>query len=275
MASSRAIFLGWWRPQDQSRSGYRYVLQLAIVFALYFGAGKLGLAIPFTSSNVSPIWPAAGIAVAAVLIWGIQVAPAIAFAAFLVNFLTPIPTSASVAIGLGNASSAVVAGYLLRRSDFQTSLPRLRDVLKLVTVAAVLTTTVAASVGVTALTLAHTKAWSGYGSAWRIWWLGDAMGVLVVAPLLLTGRGLVSVYRGWRLLEACFLLIAILVTSAAIFGGAAVRDDVLAFVVFPFVIWAALRFRVAGAAGGTCPPPRAGAGSERSAWPATGARTAA
>jgi len=40
----------------------------------------------------------------------------------------------------------------------------------------------------------------------------------------------------------------ILVSSAAIFGGAAVRDDVLAFVVFPFVIWAALRFRVAGAA---------------------------
>ena len=62
-----------------------------LVFALYFGAGKLGLAVPFTSSNVSPIWPAAGIAVAAVLIWGIQVAPAIAFAAFLVNFLNPDP----------------------------------------------------------------------------------------------------------------------------------------------------------------------------------------
>lgn len=147
-----------------------------------------------------------------------------------------------------NVSSAVVAGYLLRRSDFQTSLPRLRDVLKLVTVAAVLTTTLAAFVGVTALTLAHTKVWSGYGSAWRIWWLGDAMGVLVVAPLILTSQDLLRVCRGWRLLEGCFLLIATLVTSAATFGGAAVRDDVLAFVVFPFVIWAALRFRVAGAA---------------------------
>jgi PAS domain S-box-containing protein len=249
MASSRVFFLDWWKPQDRARLRYQYVWQLAIVFALYFGAGKLGLAIPFTSSNVSPIWLAAGIAVGTVLIWGIQIAPAIAFAAFLVNFFTPIPTSASVAIGLGNASSAVVAGYLLRRSsDFQTSLPRLRDVLKLVTVAAVLTTTIAATVGVSALTVAHTQAWYGYGSAWRIWWLGDAMGVLVVAPLLLTGRDLISVYRGWRLVEACFLLIAILVSSAAIFGGAAVRDDVLAFVVFPFVIWAALRFRVAGAA---------------------------
>ena len=73
MAFSRVFFLDWWRPQNQPRLGYRYVLQLAVVFALYFGAGELGLAVPFTSSNVSPIWPAAGIAVAAVLIWGIQI----------------------------------------------------------------------------------------------------------------------------------------------------------------------------------------------------------
>ena len=250
MSSSRVLLRDWWRPRDQSRSDYRYVLQLAFVFALYFGAGKLGLAVPFTSSNVSPIWPAAGVAVAAVLIWGIQIAPAIAFAAFLVNFLTPVPTFASIAIGLGNASSAVIAGYLLKHfADFETSLPRLKDVLRLVVVAAVLATAVAASVGVTALTLVDAKAWTGYGSAWRIWWLGDAMGVLVVAPLLLTGRDLLHIRRGWRVLEACLLSIAILVTSAAIFSPwTTVRDDVLAFVVFPFIIWAALRFRVAGAA---------------------------
>ena len=250
MSSSRVLLRDWWRPKDQSRSDYRYVLQLAFVFALYFGAGKLGLAVPFTSSNVSPIWPAAGVAVAAVLIWGIQIAPAIAFAAFLVNFLTPVPTFASIAIGLGNASSAVIAGYLLKHfADFETSLARLKDVLRLVVVAAVLATAVAASVGVTALTLVDAKAWTGYGSAWRIWWLGDAMGVLVVAPLLLTGRDLLHIRRGWRVLEACLLSIAILVTSAAIFSPwTTVRDDVLAFVVFPFIIWAALRFRVAGAA---------------------------
>ena len=250
MAFSRVFFVDWWKPQDQPYSRLGYVLQLAVVFALYFGAGELGLAVPFTSANVSPVWPAAGVAVAAVLIWGIQIAPAIAFAAFLVNFLSPIPTSASVAIGLGNASSAVLAGYLLTRfSGFQISLPRLRDVLRFVMLAVVLTTTIAPSVGVTALTLAHAKVWSGYGSAWRIWWLGDAMGVLIVAPLLLTGQDLLRVCRGWRVLEVCLLSIAILVTSAAIFGPwAAVRDDVLAFVVFPFVIWAAIRFRVAGAA---------------------------
>ena len=237
-------------PQGKGRLGYPYLLQLAIVFAVYFGAGRLGLAIPFTSSNVSPIWPAAGIAVAAVLTWGIQMAPAIAVAAFLINFLTPIPTAASVAIGMGNALSAVVAGYILgRSSNFQASLPRLGDVLRLVTVAAVLATAVAASVGVTALTFTDVKAWSGYGSAWRVWWLGDAMGVLVVAPLLLTGRELLQIRRGWRALEFVFVSAATLSLSIAIFGRqAVVRDDVLAFIVFPFVVWAALRFRLPGAA---------------------------
>ena len=81
MASSGSLAAVRETPGDRTRLDYRYVLQLAIVFALYFGAGELGLAMPFTSSNVSPIWLAAGIAVAAVLIWGIGVAPAIALAA--------------------------------------------------------------------------------------------------------------------------------------------------------------------------------------------------
>jgi PAS domain S-box-containing protein len=251
MAPSQVLSIDSSRPLDQPYSGYRYVLRLALVFALYYGAGKVGLAVPFTSFNVSPVWPAAGVAVSAVLIWGIGIAPAIALAAFLVNFLSSIPAPMALGIGLGNASSAVLAGYLLKRfSDFQLSLPRLRDVLRFVMLAVVLATTVAAFVGVTSLTIGHIKAWSSYSSAWRIWWLGDAMGVLVVAPLLLTGQELLRVCRGWRALEAGLLLVAILATAAAIFGPwAGVRDDVLAFVVFPYVIWAAIRFRVAGAAG--------------------------
>src|SRR6266478_1187232 len=59
-ASSRIVFLDWWKPKEQPYSSYRYVLKLALVFALYIGAGKLGLAVPFTSSNISPVWPAAG-----------------------------------------------------------------------------------------------------------------------------------------------------------------------------------------------------------------------
>jgi len=227
-----------------------YFLQAALVFALYFGAGRVGLAVPYTSSNVSPVWPAAGIGVAAVLTFGARIFPAIAAAAFLVNVLSPIPTPAAIGIGIGNSCGAVLAGYLLQcYSKFQTSLPRLKDVWLLVAFGAVSSATIAASVGVTSLTIAHTKAWSGFNTAWRVWWLGDAMGVVIVAPLLLAGKDLLRRCRGWRALEYCLLSITVLGVSAAIFGPwAAVQDDVLAFVVFPLVIWAAIRYRVGGAA---------------------------
>jgi signal transduction histidine kinase len=230
--------------------GDRYALKLVLVFAMYFSAGRVGLSVPFTSSNISPIWPASGIAVAAVLLWGFQIVPAITLAAFFANFMSPIPALAAAGIAIGNTASAVLAGYLLRRRiHFQISLTRLRDVLEFALLGALLATTIAPSVGVTTLTLVHTHASYGYGPAWRIWWLGDAMGVLVVAPLLLTSRELLQVCRGWRGLEFGLVSVAVLSTSFAVFGPwDALQDDVLAFVVFPFVMWAAIRFRVAGAA---------------------------
>jgi PAS domain S-box-containing protein len=241
---------GLWKPENRRPPGISYPLQLALVFFLYFAAGRVGLAVPFTSANVSPVWPAAGVGMALVLIWGIRVAPAVAVAAFLVNFFSPIPTLATVGIGLGNASSAVVGAYLLRHlAGFNTPLARLRDVTRLIVFGALLAATVAAFVGVSALTLTHTRAWYGYASAWRIWWLGDAMGVLVIAPLILNGRDLLRFCRGWRLAEICLISFAVLVASSVIFGRrSGVEDDVLAFVVFPFVVWAAIRFRLAGGA---------------------------
>jgi PAS domain S-box-containing protein len=236
-------------PKPYSRSDFSYPIQLAFAFLLYFAAGRLGLAVPFTSANVSPVWPAAGVGIGLVLIWGMRVAPAIAAAAFLVNFFSPIPTLAALIIGIGNAASAVTAAYLLRRlSAFRAPLSRLRDVLWLIVFGAMLATTLSAFIGVSALTLTHTRAWSGYASAWRVWWLGDAMGVLVVAPLVLNFRDLVRICRGWRLAEICLVCLAVLVASAVIFGPwEVVRDDVLALVVFPFVVGGAIRFGVAGA----------------------------
>lgn len=226
-----------------------YAVQLLVVFVLYFAAGRLGLAVPFTSANVSPVWPAAGVGIALVILWGIRVAPAIALAAFLVNFFSPISSRAALIIGIGNACSAIVAVYLLRRvRDFETPLSRFRDVACLVICAALIATTVSACIGVSALAITHTRAWSGFGSAWKIWWLGDAMGVLVMAPLILNSSELLRKSRGWRALEICIISLAVLVASAVVFGPRpAVRDDVLALVVFPFVVWAAIRFGIAGA----------------------------
>jgi integral membrane sensor domain MASE1 len=156
----------------------------------------------------------------------------------------------AVGIALGNTASALFGGYLFSRfAKLQLSLSRPRDVLGLV-IAAVASPIVAASVGVATLFLTHVQAWSGTGQAWRVWWLGDAMGVLVVTPLFFADRELVGIFRRTRLVELLALFLGLIAACITIFGrtGLSVRDDVLAFVVFPFVIWAALRFRVAGVA---------------------------
>src|SRR6266478_798850 len=244
--------LVWMDASRRELPRLQLLLRLLLVFAFYLTAGKLGLSVPFTSGNVSPIWPASGVALASVLVWGYEVWPAIALAAFLVNFFSPVSATASLGIALGNTSSALFGGYLLRRfAGFQPSLARMRDVLGLVILAAVVSPIVAASIGITTLFLTHMHAWSDFSSAWRVWWLGDAMGVLIVTPLFLTGRELVSSLRSSRLTEFLLLGAGLFATCAAIFGGRTgfgVQDDVLAFVAFPFVIWAAIRFRVAGVA---------------------------
>src|SRR5260370_20465220 len=167
----------------------QYFLKVAGVFVLYLAAGKLGLSVPFTSGNVSPVWPASGVALASVLLWGYEVWPGLALAAFFVNFLSPIPALSCIGIALGNTSSALLGGYLLRRFiNDRPSFERLRDVLGLMAFGAAIAPMIAASVGATTLLLTHVRAWSGFSSAWEVWGLGDAIGVLINPPLLFPTR---------------------------------------------------------------------------------------
>ena len=237
------------RPFDTPVRSVLFI-RLTLVFAAYFLAGRIGLAVPFTSANVSPVWPPAGIALAAVLVWGYQMWPAVLLGAFLVNFFSPIPHAAAFGIALGNTCSALVAAWLLRRTPgFRPALPRLQDVFALVLLGA-LSTTVAATIGVTTLNAAGVRPWSGFISAWLIWWLGDAMGVVVIAPLILSFSRLARLHGELRL-EFAGLVSAAFGVSFLVFDhrlGLGVADNVLAFMVFPFVIWAAIRFGIAGSA---------------------------
>jgi integral membrane sensor domain MASE1 len=233
-------------------SPQQYLLKVAVVFALYFAAGRLGLSVPFTSGNVSPVWPASGVALALVLLWGYEVWPGLALAAFLVNFLSPIPVLSCIGIALGNTSSALLGGYLLRRFLLdRPSFERLRDVLGVMAFGGAIGPMLAASVGATTLLLTHVRAWSGFSSAWQIW-LGDAMGVLIVTPLFFpTRRERTTPFKKSSMIEPFALLFGLVATCLAIFGGRlglGMKDDALAFLAFPFVIWAAIRFRAFGAA---------------------------
>lgn len=161
---------------------------------------KLGLSVPFTNGNVSPVWPASGVALASVLLWGYGIWPGIALAAFFANFLSPIPTVSCIGIAHGNTSSALVGGYLGRRFiNDRPSFERLRDVFGLLALGAAIAPIIAASVGVTTLLLTHVRAWSGFGPAWQVWWLGDVMGVLIITPMFfVTSRELTRSFKTHR-----------------------------------------------------------------------------
>src|SRR5262249_11659054 len=165
---------------------------------------------------------------------------------FLANATTNAPLTAAAGIALGNTLEALVGAWMLRRLvQFDLALGRIKDVLGLVVLAAGLSTMVSATVGVTSLCLAGVKPWTTYPTIWTVWWLGDAMGDLVVAPLLLTWaawRGLPR--RPHRVAEVGALLLALVAVSMPVFAGpfALLSYPALAYALFPFVIWAALRF---------------------------------
>jgi PAS domain S-box-containing protein len=233
-----------------------YLLQLTVVLAAYFLAGKLGLAVPFTSGNISPVWPAAGVAVAALWVAGYRVWPAIALGAFLVNFFTPIPHSAALGIALGNTAGPVIGVCSLRRlAGFHPSLSRVRDVVGLIVLAALGGTAISATIGAGVLFFNGVNAWAHFGVAWLMWWLGDALGVLIVAPLVLAWPRLVAMRRDRHVLELGSLLLGTAVACIVIFDSRVrfhLGGDVLVLGLVPFVLWGATRFEVAGAAAVNC-----------------------
>jgi len=160
-----------------------WVNAFAVALA-YFLAARLGLSLAFTADQVSAVWPPTGIALATLLLLGPAYWPAIAIGAFAANVTTGAPLLAALFIAVGNTLEAWIGATLLRGID--RGLRKGRDVVALIGFSAVLSTTVSATIGVVALCFAGAESWGDFGTLWRIWWVGDATGSLLVAPLVLT-----------------------------------------------------------------------------------------
>ena len=238
------------RPATLSRAD---VLQLLAFGAAYVVAAKIGFLAAFTAEQVSAVWPPTGLAVWAVLFCGFRSWPAIWIGAFVANTITNVPLAAASGIATGNTLEALLAAWLLRRFvDVGRTLDTLRHVTGFVLAAAVASTTVSATIGVTTLCAAGLQPWSRFGLLWSIWWLGDATGALLVAPVLLTVPWLWRWrHAARRAAEAVALGAATIVVSLLVFvlppTSLAGRHP-LEFAVFPLVIWAGLRFAHPGAA---------------------------
>ena len=222
-----------------------YLLRIAALAAVYYGAAKLGLTLAFANRSVTAVWPPAGIALAALLLWGYRYWPGVALGALFANGWTGVPIETVLGITVGNTLEALAGTYLLRRvARFRTSLRRVRDVLALVVLGAVVSTLVAATIGVASLRVGDAVSTDALGSTFRVWWLGDMGGDLLVAPFVLLVVGHWREARWDRWLEGLLLFAAL----AGISALALARSEPLAYVVFPLLIWAALRLGPHGAA---------------------------
>ncbi|MEU3528185.1 MASE1 domain-containing protein [Streptomyces sp. NPDC038707] len=219
-------------------------VQVAAVAACYYAAARLGLLRELTVEGavVTPIWPPTGVAVAALLIFGLRCWPGITLGAFFAVLSLTTPDVDILGVLFGNTAAPVCAALLLRRARFRTDLSRLRDGLALVFLGALAATLVSATVGAGFLVLTDGLAAHSFWPVWLAWWVGDAMGVLIVTPLLLSlHRARLPLPLGrWREATALAVVACLLVPLAAY------SPLSMLFLVYPVVIWAALRFQLVG-----------------------------
>lgn len=223
------------------------VLALAVA-VVYFAGARLGFQLAIIDMKITPLWPPTGVALAALLLFGPRVWPGITVGALAANAMVGgEPVAAFIAISAGNTLAPLAAYHLMKRLGFRRELDRLRDALILVFAGALGAMLISATVGSAALTMSGTV--DRFWTAWTIWWTGDAMGVLTVAPLLL-----IAPRFRWprhappgRWLEGAVLVVGITGTTVL----TTTVPATLLFLIFPWLIWAAIRFGQAGALSST------------------------
>jgi PAS domain S-box-containing protein len=215
---------------------------LTLLTILYFGAGKVGLALAYVHASASSVWPPTGIALAAFLLFGRRVWPAILVGAFLVNLTTAGTVATSIAIAVGNTLEGLGGAYLVNRfAGGCHAFDRVRDILRFALVASLLATMISATIGTTTLAIAGLAPWASYGRIWITWWLGDAAGALVLAPLLVLAAVEPRPHWGMRKTGEAVLLFGGLVVAGVLVFQRMDPPPVM-FACVPFPLWAAFRF---------------------------------
>src|SRR5256712_2878506 len=229
--------------QSRAFSGLPVIGLLTLV---YFIAGKFGLMLASLHPSASPVWPPAGIALAALLVLGYRAWPAIFVGAFLVNIITEGNVATSLAVASGNTLEAVCGAWLVNRfAGGTTVFDRPQGVFKFA-LAAVVSTVISPAFGVTSLALAGFADWTNYGAIWLTWWLGDTTVDLLIAPLIILWS--IAPNPRWsrrEAVEVSILLLLLFVLSEVVFGGwltISTRNYPIAFICGPIVIWTAFRF---------------------------------
>ncbi|HEX2053968.1 MAG TPA: SpoIIE family protein phosphatase [Actinomycetota bacterium] len=212
----------------------------------YWLAAVVSLRVALVENVVTPIWPPSGIALVCLLFWGRKLWPWVTAAAFAVNLArTPTPLAA-LGLAAGNTLAPLLAATLLKRVKFDPQFRQKSDALALVFLGALASMTVSASIGTGVLYASDVIDRSEVAGTWSVWWAGDALGVLVFAPLILSFRtkDRPALTAPLRKLEVACLSAALVLTAGQVFRA----DLPIRYLLFPLLAWAALRFGIIGAA---------------------------
>ena len=227
----------------------RYLQTAAFIFLLallYFSAGSFGLMLAHVHPSASAVWPPSGIALAAILLWGYRLWPGIFLGAFLVN-LAQGSLATALAIGAGNTIEAILGAALVSRfANGRKAFEQTKTILKFIVLAGILSTAVGAMIGVTSLSLGGLARWDEFLTIWLTWWLGDAVGNLIVGSLLVlwATQPLLPI-KPMQVLEATGLLLVLVLVGWGLFLTE-IPSGLEYFALVP-LLWGALRFGRRGA----------------------------
>lgn len=242
---------------SERRGTWRAIAQILAVACIYFLAAKVGLRLALVQANATPVWPPTGVALAALLLLGLRCWPGILLGAALANATTSgTPLAASVLIAAGNTLAGVLGAAGLRRFwRFEPAFRRWRDLRAFLVFAVVVTPLISATNGTVQIMLFGLAPTAPLQEVWWVWYGGDALGILIVTPVILVWVSrTIGPVKARQWIECAVWTGGIVATCAAVFGrppGNASLGAGVAFAVFPFLIWAAVRFGHRGATAAT------------------------
>jgi signal transduction histidine kinase/CheY-like chemotaxis protein len=233
----------WWAAVRVRDLGWN-----AAVAVIYWLAAELTL-LPMTpDGRIAPLWPPAGVALAAMLLGGPRLLPGVAAGA-LVTTTVHMSLAAAMVVATGMILQVVVDARLLQRAQFDQRLERVRDplVFAAVTLAGA---AIAAVLGLASLTLSPSADLANWRQGFLVWWMRDWLGALIVGSLALTWvRSRPIAWTGPRMAEAMAIMMGMLLAFALLFGLWEIfpgHSVPMAFMFFPLVGYAGLRFGPAG-----------------------------
>lgn len=222
-------------------------VKILLFATLCFALARLGMLFALDTSKISLVWPLTGISFSVVYLFGRKYVLGIALAQFTNSVIIGMSPALAAITAVGSSAMALFGASLLHRAQFHPALGRVRDVLSFFVLGVVVSPLVSAFVGTTSFFFAGLLHQQTYPFHLFTWWVGDAIGILIVAPVLFvwTKTPLEKLVRR-RVLEEALLALLLCITAGVVFGGGIGGRSFypLAYLVFPFFVWGALRFNL-------------------------------